>query len=150
DEFLVAPVQGGAMPGGGGSVGGGDDELAAGGADMWIREVRHELTDALRIEPLARVREDHDFTAYGRHEGVDDRRLASMLLEGAYAHAKPLVAACAFDGVIGRSIRPDHDFQLLSRIVEGQQVLDSFPNPLRLVMGDDDDGHGRLDRRTPS
>src|SRR6185503_5872727 len=71
DELLVAPVEGGAVPRGGGAVVRGQHQLAAGAANGRIREVRDELAHGLRLEALARVREDDDLAADARDHRVD-------------------------------------------------------------------------------
>ena len=135
------------MAGGGCSIGGCEHELAARGAYVRVREVRHELADRSRVEALPGIGEHHDLAADDGHERVDDRRLPTVLMEGAHRDAESHIAQRLLDRAVGRSIRPDHDLELVPRIVQRQQVLDAGTNPLRFVVSDHNDGDGRLDGR---
>ena len=48
-------------------------------------------------------------------------------------------------GPIRRSVRDDHDLELVGRIVEGEQVLEAALDHERFIVGGDHERHGRLD-----
>src|SRR5262245_3542667 len=116
------------MAGGRGRVAGGDDQFAACCTDMRIREVGDELANGLRLETLPRVGEHHDLSGNERHQRVDHRWFASMLLKGSNGYAESFVSARALDRVIRRAIRADHDFQFVPRVIEREQVLNASTN----------------------
>src|SRR5262249_19472559 len=117
-------------------------DLAADVGHVRVGEVAHEPTQRVRRPGRVRVAEREDL-ALGLADGAVHRRQLSG--SRALEQADAVVAANDLVRAVGRGVGGDHELELVSRVVELEQVLDALLDHVFLVVRRHDHRHRRLD-----